>query len=211
MTKASRRTELRDLETLALSQGGYFDRQDARAHNVGDDLLHYYVATGRFERIFPGIYRLTTAPMSPHDELLLAWVWSNYRGAISHESALALYDLSDLMPTRIHLTVPLNFGRSSGPFALHRSKLKEEDVTTHEGVRVTTPARSIVDAASSGADPEQIRKAAMQALDRALTSPEKLRAAARRRGYRHRRTVQPLLEAAIDDATTAARRDSGRI
>jgi hypothetical protein len=30
------------------------------------------------------------APAAPNDELLLAWVWSNYRGAISHDSALAL-------------------------------------------------------------------------------------------------------------------------
>ena len=42
------------------------------------------------------------------------------------------------------------------------------------------------------------------ALRRALTTPERLRAAAARPGYCHRRNVQPLIEHAIADATRAA-------
>jgi predicted transcriptional regulator of viral defense system len=119
-----------------------------------------------------------------------------------HESALTLYDLGELMPMRVQLTVPPGFRRSSGSFDLHWSELPQEDVVMYEGVRVTTPTRSLVDAAAAGADPEQVQKAAVQALGRALTSPERLRAAARRPRYRNRRTVLPLIEAAVQHATS---------
>jgi predicted transcriptional regulator of viral defense system len=200
MIQATTPTNLRGLEALALAQGGYFDRHDALAHGIGDDLLSYHVRAERFERVFPGVYRLSIAPISPRDDLLLAWVWSNYRGAISHESALALYDLSDVMPTRVHLTVPPAFRRGSAPYKLHWMQLRDDEVTTYEGLAVTTPARSLVDAAASGTGPDQIRLAIRQAIDRALARPDQLRAAAQRRGYRHRRLVLPLIEAALDQA-----------
>ena len=202
MIRARRRTDLRGLEALALRQGGYFDRQDALDHGIRDHQLHYHTSTGRIERISPGVYRFTSAPVSPQDDLLLASAWSNYRGVISHESALALYGLGDLLPARVHLTVPAGFRRAPGAFELHWSELPEEDVSMYDGVRVTTPSRSIVDAAAAGVDPEQIQKAVRQALDRALTTPAKLREAARRPRYRNRRTVQPLIEAAIKHAAS---------
>src|SRR5688500_2188051 len=148
--RAVKASDLDGLEEHALRQGGYFDRGDAQAYGLSDRLLAYHYRTGRFERTFPGVYRLRRAPIAGNEQYLQAWVWSNYRGAISHESALALYDLSDVMPVRVHLTVPPGFRRRSASFVLHWTKLPESDVTMHDGVQVTTPARSIVDAAADG-------------------------------------------------------------
>jgi predicted transcriptional regulator of viral defense system len=206
MDARSRRTDLAGLEAHALAQGGYFDRGDAHAHGLDDRALHYHTKTSRFERLYPGVYRLRIAPFARHDDVLRAWVWSNYRGVISHESALALYELSDVMPGHVHLTVPFDFGRNvppDAPFVLHRSQLQDSDVGTYEGVAVTTPARSIVDAAAGGTGPEQIHKAVRDALRRAFTTADLVRAAAARPGYRHRRTVQPLVERAITEAAGA--------
>jgi predicted transcriptional regulator of viral defense system len=188
MQTQHQRPDLRGLEALALTQGGYFDRSDAQSHGIGDRLLHYYTRTGHFERLFPGIYRLTIAPLSPHDDLLQAWVWSNYRGAISHESALTLYGLSDVLPSRVQLTVPPGFRRQTGRFDVHHSDLPEEDTTLYEGVRVTTTG------------PEQIQLAVVQAIARGLASPAQLRRAADRPHYRHRRTVRPLIAGALAHA-----------
>jgi predicted transcriptional regulator of viral defense system len=156
MQASSRRTDLAGLEALALGQGGYFDRRDAHDYGITDHLLGYHTRTGRFERVLPGVYRLRAAPLSPQDEYLLAWVWTNYRGAISHESAVALYDLADILPTRVHVTVPRPFHRTSAPFQVHLAPLPEEEVQTYNGVQVTVPARAIVDAAATGTDPTQI-------------------------------------------------------
>ncbi|HLZ70259.1 MAG TPA: type IV toxin-antitoxin system AbiEi family antitoxin domain-containing protein [Dehalococcoidia bacterium] len=198
-------TDLRGLEAKALLQGGYFDRADALAYGVNDRLLAYHTAAGRFAREFPGVYRLRHAPISLFDDYWRAWVWSNYRGAISHESALLLYDLSDVLPSKVHLTVPLQFNRRApASYVMHRARLHPDEITIREGISVTAPARTIVDAAAYGTDPEQIQLAVRQALDRALTSEAALRFAAGRAGYRHSRNVRRLLEGAMRPETAHA-------
>ncbi len=197
----TKRTDLAGLEAIALAQGGYFDRSDAHAHGITDALLSYHVKAKRFERSFPGIYRLRTAPLSPRDEYLLAWVWTNYRGAISHESALALYDLSDVMPNQVHVTVPRGFHRDAVPFRVHLSPLPPEEVQRYDGVLATKPARSIVDSAAAGTDPEQIHQAVGEAISRGLITSDQLRAmAACRHPNQHRRSVQELIERALRHA-----------
>lgn len=194
MLHRQKRTDLPGLESLALAQGGYFDQAAAREHGFGKDLVHYHVRTGRFERVYPGVYRLRSVPPTRHDDLLLAWVWSNERGVISHESALELYGLSDVLPSRVHLTVPPSFARSSPGYVLHRAKLAPEELTEYDGLPVTAPARTIVDAAAAGTGPEQIELAVRQAIERGLTTAEQLRQAAARRRYRNRRTILPTIE-----------------
>jgi len=70
----------------------------------------------------------------------------------------------------------------------------------YEGVQVTVPARTIVDAAAVGTGPEQIYKAVDQALRRALVGSAQLAAVAHRPHYRHRRAVLPLIESALAHA-----------
>jgi len=192
----SRKTDAQGLESVALQQAGYFDRADAMQHGFSDQLIRHHLQAGHFERIYPGVYRLAVAPPDPHDDLFLAWVWSNYRGVISHDSALALYGLSDLLPSRVHLIVPLNFRRASGPYLIHRMPLPESEKTTYEGVATTTAARAIVDAAADGADPEQIARAADQAITRGLATWPQIDGLAHRPNYHGRRVALPVIEAA---------------
>ena len=123
-------------------------------------------------------------------------MWSNYRGVISHASALALYGLSDLLPTQVHLSVPANFRRASGPYITHRLRdsLSETDKTLYEGLAVTTAARSIVDTAADGSDPEQIQKAIAQSVTRGLTTLEQIQVVAARPHYRGRRVALPIVQ-----------------
>jgi predicted transcriptional regulator of viral defense system len=201
MLHRKKRTDLPGLESLALCQGGYFDAADASEHGFGKAVVNYHVRTGRFERVYPGVYRLRSAPPTRRDDLLLAWVWSNKRGVIAHESALELYGLSDVLPSRIHLAVPLNFARNSPGYVLHRTSLAPEEVTEYEGLPVTAPARTIVDAAASGTGPEQIELAVRQAIEHGLATAGQIRSAAARRRYRNRRAVLPMLEEFVRRAT----------
>jgi len=73
-------------------------------------------------------------------------------GVISHESALAIHELSDVSPARIHVTLPTAVRiRREVPkrLVIHYADLTGDDVETVEGVPVTTPARSIRDAHTS--------------------------------------------------------------
>lgn len=51
-----KRTDLPGLDSLALSQGGYFDVADASDHGLSKALVTYHLNTGRFERLHPGVY-----------------------------------------------------------------------------------------------------------------------------------------------------------
>jgi len=59
-------------------------------------------------------------------------------------------------------------------------------------------ARTIVDAAETGIGPDQIGDAVRQAVDRGLTTPDRLRRAATGRGHR----VERLINAAVATVTT---------
>lgn len=54
---SSKQTDFIGLEALALAHGGYFDRGDAHEHGIGDRLLHHYVRSGRFDRIYSTVPR----------------------------------------------------------------------------------------------------------------------------------------------------------
>jgi antitoxin PrlF len=109
--------------------------------------------------------------------------------------------LADILPTRVHVTVPRPFHRTSAPFQVHLAPLPEQEVQTYNGVRVTTPARAIIDAAATGTDPSQVHKAVREALDRGLVGPDTLRAATTRRTNQHRMDVRRLIEEARSDVT----------
>jgi predicted transcriptional regulator of viral defense system len=101
------------------------------------------------------------------------------QAVVSHESALVLHDLTELLPDRIHLTVPPAF-RKPVPrgCVLHKAVLAPEDIEERAGFRVTTPLRTLLDAAAAAVSQEQLGKAVKDALARGLVRRAKLSAAA---------------------------------
>jgi predicted transcriptional regulator of viral defense system len=184
----------------AEAQAGYFTAQQAL--DVGMDrstLSHHARSGGRYERIRPGLFRMRHFPSSPFEHVMTAWLPLRRAGAVvSHESALELHELSDLISDAVHLTVPRaerGLRRRNG-IRLHTTNKPpgEAEVQTIAGLPVTSPERSIVDALEAGAQPEQIDLAVHQALRRVLTTPKRLRATAATRPERIRGFVERSLE-----------------
>ena len=193
------RPDHRRLFEVASEQGGYFTAAQAAGCGFSRASLSYHARRGRFLRIKRGLYRLAEYPASPREEVLAAWLATGRDEAVvSHESALDLLDLSDVVPERVHLTVPRSRRyRTSAPgVAIHTTirPLSPSDVVTREGIRITSPTRSIVDAADAGTGPEQVARAVRQAVERGLATPAQLRAAARSRGSRVERLIDRALE-----------------
>lgn len=154
------------LVELAAEQHGYVTTRDARDIDIDPTQLRLLAARGRLERVGRGVYRVPVLPRSEHDEFAAAVAWSLGRGVISHESALVLHDVADVNPPRIHLTVPRdNHPRAAGGelYRVHRRELMGSEVTSTDGIPVTTVARTIRDCLSTGTDPYQLRGA----IDRA--------------------------------------------
>ena len=181
------------LYRIAESQGGYFTTWQAHQAGFSDERLSYYAKNGLFSRIRRGIYRLTRFPISPFEDLIVAWLRTGPDSAISHESALALYDLTGVIPSEVHVTVPRTASRRRNDIRLHTSRITPTEITTRDGLPVTMVTRTIADVARSGLPEEHIRQAIEEALDLGLTNARALREAAERYGGRARRLIMKTL------------------
>jgi predicted transcriptional regulator of viral defense system len=181
------------LYQIAEQQGGYFSAAQAREAGFSYSLLSYHVRGGRFERVRPRIYRFVQFPASAHEDLHVASLQAGPDAVISHDSALALYDLSDLLPDQVHVTVPRTASRRRPRLRLHTNQLEPGDVTRYEGVPVTTVLRTLIDVASAGLAEEQVCQAIREALRRGLVSWDNLHQRAASHGGRIKRVVEEIV------------------
>lgn len=194
------------------SQQGHFTSAQARECGFSWERLSNNTKTGRFIRIWRGIYRLRDFPWYPREGIVAAWLAVGKESAVvSHESALDLLELSDVIPYATHLTVPrsrrnlpkllgVRIHTTTRPFGPH-------DIVIRDGMKVTSPARTILDAAEAGTAPEQIEMAIWQALARGIATSAVLVEGARTRSRR----VQRLVEGALTLAHAANSRSAGSI
>lgn len=175
------------LVEVASEQGGYFTARQAHGCGFSRANLSHHAASGRFVRVARGLYRLKGYPSSPYEEVLRAWLSLGKDSAVvSHESALDLLGISDVVPDEVHVTLPRTYrGRRKMPgVRVHTANLPPtpDQTMVLEGIRITSPARSIADAAAAGASPEHILAAVRRALTRGMVTAEQLERVARQRG-----------------------------
>jgi len=179
MSTSSRETA-RVLLSRALEQGGYFTAKQANQAGYNYQHLDYHRSTGTFERVEHGLYRLTSLPPGENDDLIRLSLWSRDQkdrpqAVVSHESALVLQDLTELLPGEVHLTVPPKFRKvPPAGCVLHKASLAPAEVEERTGFRVTTPIRTLLDVALSGISQEQLQKATTEALRLGLVRKSKL-------------------------------------
>ena len=177
------KTRAHDLFQLADQQAGYFSAGQANTIGYSGRLHHYHRQQGHWLEVHRGLFRLRDYPVTPDEELVKFSLWSrNLKGqpqaVVSHETALRVYDLSDLMPSKIHLSVPKTF-RKTPPkgVVLHKALLEPNDVEARAGFQITTPLRTLIDLAKGQVSPEHLETATQQALERGLVRRKKLEAA----------------------------------
>jgi predicted transcriptional regulator of viral defense system len=166
------------LYEVAAGQEGLFTAQQAAAAGYSLQLLVHHVRRGRIVRVRHGIYRLVHFPAGEHEELVAAWLWSEQTGVVSHQIALALHELSDVLPAHVHLTLPSAWRRRRfrvpPGVMLHHADVPAEDRSWFGAVPTTNPRRTLNDCARAGLSPELLRQAAQQALRRGLVAKAEL-------------------------------------
>jgi predicted transcriptional regulator of viral defense system len=174
---------------MASEHSGYFTAEQARACGFSWALLSHHVKSGQFIRVRRGLYRFREYPSSAREHVLAAWLAVGRDVAVvSHESALDLLGLSDVIPDAVHLTVPRS--RRNLPsipgVKVHTSvkPLRTDERVVRDGIVLTSTARSILDAADAGMSPEQVEMAVTQAIERGLATEQQLRRGAGKRGQR---------------------------
>jgi len=210
MTEAagySRTARLQQLYDLAAGQAGYFTASQARSLGYSPRALIHHVSAGHFDRVARGFYRLVGVPVSPHEDIVAAWVRYQPRAAVvSHDTALALYGLAPSRAREIHLTVPrarrLRAPQPDPATVVHSTTtpLRRDEVAHRFAVQLTTPARTIVDVADAGSDPQVVIEATANALGSGLVSSSEVREAAHDRSLRVRQLIARALQEARPDA-----------
>lgn len=169
-------------QTVSL-QDGYFTTKQAIDAGYKTNTHSYHIKTGNWIREHRGIYRLKNYPSGERPDLMLWYLWSRNRneeaqGVYSHETALAIHDISDVNPDKLHMTVPKNFRRNSAKpdiIELHLSTLKSNEVDYIHGVRVTKPLKTIVDIIKDeNLTDDLIKQAVVEATNKGMISKDAL-------------------------------------
>lgn len=148
---------------IAADQHGYVTQRDARAAGVAATTLARMAERGTLIRTSHGVYRVPLIPAGPLDQYMEATLWPRgVRGVLSNETALDLYDLSDVSPAKIHITVP----RAHRPqrvapalYVVHRADLRDDEITAFEGIPIVTAVRAVLDAHAAGLGPALVGQA----------------------------------------------------
>ena len=139
----------RRLIEIARGQAGYFTTAQALEAGYSYSAQRYHVHRGNWEQVDRALFRLPEWPIDLEDHYVRWFLWSRRRGVVSHDTALAVYDISDLNPARIHLTVPPDVRMTAPGLVIHKAHLPVTDVRDRAGYRITTPLRSVLDVAAT--------------------------------------------------------------
>jgi len=183
---ASRTEAFERLYKIAESQQGFFTTKQAKASGYAENTHPYHVHVSNWAREHRGIYRLAHFPLTDHPDLAQWSLWSRNRkeetqGVYSHETALRLHELSDVNPTKLHMTVPPTFrrsGRIPGVLVLHYSDIPKSEIKEGQGFRYTRPLRTILDVMEENTvEHSFLRQAIRQALARGLITRSEIQRA----------------------------------
>jgi predicted transcriptional regulator of viral defense system len=134
---------------LAIDQYGYVTTDDARELGIASRRLKVMVERGTLLGVARGLYRFPAevVPVTALDQYMEATLWpGRTRGVLSHQSALAVYELSDVNPRKVHITVPGGYRtRRQIPevYRIHQEALADDDVTLYEGIAIVTEVHAI--------------------------------------------------------------------
>lgn len=177
------------LFAIASLQQGFFTSKQARNAGYVYSAHSYHVYKGNWVREHWGIYRLARYATADRPDLVLWSLWSRDRkkdvpqGVYSHQTALTLYELSDVMPSKLHMTVPPNFHRGDkipDVLVLHKAKLHPSDIDVRAGYRVTKPLRTLTDLIQGGsASEDHLTQAVTEALHQGLLSRQEIKSSHR--------------------------------
>jgi hypothetical protein len=187
----------RALASLASRQYGVVGRWQLVGLGFGDEAIKLRLRAGRLHPLHRDAYAVGHRVVTKRGKWLAAVLAMGPGAMLSHESAAALWALAGDRP-EVHVTAPR--GRQCRPgrsgIRLHRCKFHLDERVVHEGIPVTTVARTLFDLAERS-QPHQL-KSAWDEADRLHLLRLREVALVYERGYgrrRARKQIKTLLDA----------------
>ena len=150
---------------IAERQHGVVHLDHLRAAGLTKGAISARVRAGRLHRIHRGVFAVGHRRLSREGHWMAGVLALGDGAVLSHVSAAALWGIRETSATHIHVTVPtVNGHRKRDRIVVHRSRtLSAADVTTREGIPVTSVARTQLDLAGMLA-PGPLERAVEQTL-----------------------------------------------
>lgn len=162
---------------MAVDQYGFVTTRDAHCLGVPVVEMGKLAARGKLKRFAYGLYRFPEWPAGSRDHLMEAVLWARDPAAVlSHETALDAYELSDVNPDRVHITIPRRvkaMRRTEMPaaYVVHHEDLTPAERTFWEQIPMVTAATAINQCILGGLRSDLVRQAIEQAQARGLIDP----------------------------------------
>jgi very-short-patch-repair endonuclease len=138
--------------------------------------IEHRIARGRLHRVRRGVYAVGRAELGQNGRWMAAVLACGANAVLSHSSAAALWQLDAEQPDLIELSVPPGSRCRQRGLLAHRRALRPEDRVKRNGIRVTSPALTLVDMAAR-LDRFAVERAVGEADKHDLVDPETLRLA----------------------------------
>ena len=133
---------------IAERRGGVVARWELLAAGLSEDQIDRQLAAGTLRVVHRGVYALAHRRLDRPALHHAAWLAVGDRSAISHADAAGSWGMRPPSPGPVHLTLPGQGGRKQRRgIVLHRAPLLAGDAVRRGGLRITSPARTLVDLA----------------------------------------------------------------
>lgn len=187
----------------AAGQHGIVTTRQLAACGLDSDAITTRVRRGHLHPQFRGVYAVGHTALTTTASFLAAVLACGDGAVLSHQAAAAHLALRAWDDREPEVIVPRAGGRKIDGIRVHRSRLDPNDVWTRDGIRVTCPARTILDlAATMGA--KELRRMARQAQAEQRCNVRQLLDVLRRHP-RHRGAAR--LRAVVADGPAPTRSD----
>lgn len=141
----------RDIESilrdLATPQQGMVGRTQLRSRGLREHVIDRLVQSGRLVVVHRGVYQVGPIPVHRARERAAAMACGR-ESCISHRSAAVLHHAEVAVGQSVEVIMPRRSRRRIEGVRIHRVRdLPSNEVTTVDGIPVTTPARTLLDLA----------------------------------------------------------------
>jgi very-short-patch-repair endonuclease len=150
--------------SFAARQYGVVTRAQLLAAGMSTSAIHRRVSRGSLIPVHLGVYAVGHTALRPEGSWLAAVFAGGTGAALSHRSAAAAWDLLSTSRTRVEITVRESSGRKQRGIQTHECRLPDDHTTTHRGIPITTPMRTLLDLAEV-VPPKQLERA----MERTIT------------------------------------------
>jgi len=178
---------------LARRQRGFVTRKQLLALGLGRRAIGHRVAAGRLIREYTGVYAVGHVPVSFIDWAAAAVLACGPGAVLSHGSAASLWGIRKEWRRPFEVTVPT--ARRRRGITVHRSHtLTRKDIRTQLGIRVTSPARTLLDYAPTLSERQLTRAVNDLRIARYLNVADLADLLNRVNGHRSARRLRPFAE-----------------